>query len=534
MIDTIEFSIHDLKSNSRLADFLHRAKWDEGLTKKQKGVDQERDLPSIKMKDYTYFHETGNEIEQAYFNKLKSYNYEIAYKIDHLKDRIEFNISIPKYLYSTNVFLFLPTYDSLEYYSFIETNVKNQLLKIYPYLMKFFKFFFAKEFGSIEIDNSNIEITRLDMCYNFLFRSENESKTYLSYLKRSRKKFQRKDSKATQYESSVYFPQKNMTFKIYHKLPEFLKHDLKHLKKQAEEKGQKIKSLDQIQDLASRTIRYEIEFRKPFFNYVFKNHIFRKNDPIWKEAKELWRTKQDKRIEFEGSIKNIEVVKFNGKFIPLMELPKKQKKLLRYADAIMNKRFTFWHDLQYDKIAKRWSESSLDWIDEIKEGVKNQYSYYQEQRFSKELFEQCVNRFYAELKHFHVTYANEMFTILQRVKKEKKQDDIVTEFYSEMNKQTGKKAQPLHGISIPKLEQILLLLQKYSFDQILKDGLVPRRTLMRYKSLLKQFNINDNVAFGSEIKKENNLRLYDYFIKDNLVLTHYLLNLPYELRQTAI
>jgi len=235
MIDTVEFVIHNLDRHTHLTEFLHRKLSGEGVSKEL--VEKPDISPVMKMKGVTMFHETGNQIETAYWNKIPSYNYEIAYKIDILRDRIEFNLSIPKYMYATNVFMFLPKFNTPEYQSIIRKTVKQQFLTIYPYFRKFFQFFVNKSLSGVFVDPTLIEIKRLDLCYNFVFDTQAEAETYINYLKRARKRYFRKTGKNTQYESAIYFPQKNTTFKVYHKLPEFLKHDYRKLRKHFEEQN---------------------------------------------------------------------------------------------------------------------------------------------------------------------------------------------------------------------------------------------------------------------------------------------------------
>ena len=111
MIDSIHFSVKDLSFHQELASWLNKGRLGIGVTQKGMEIDPENveDIKKqILFKDYTVFHESGNEIEKTYFAKLKSHHYDIAYRINFLKDEINFNCSIPKYIYANNVRYFLP------------------------------------------------------------------------------------------------------------------------------------------------------------------------------------------------------------------------------------------------------------------------------------------------------------------------------------------------------------------------------------------------------------------------------------------
>lgn len=507
MIDTVVFTLHDLKYHKAIADTLYQRHNQTGVTRLQKVSDSEKEKPSLKLVDYTYFHETENEVLNCYWDKIPSHNYDIAFKLDFNKDRIEFNCSIPKYYYRTNVFLLTPEFNSPDYHQFRDSGILHQLQSMYPLLKNFFLRFFKDQFDELPWLETNLEINRLDLCYNFVFGTSGEAVDYMNYLKAAKKKYLRKDSKATQYESSVYFPQKNYTFKIYHKLPEFLKHDLKELKS----RGHLDKTIERkLKLLASRTIRYEVEFRSKYMNYLFKREIFRSKCPVWKNGYSV----------FTSISEETQTVNYKGKRIPLLELPRKEKLRLKYVKSMMGRSFHF----HLASAVHEWNKSTLDYLDEIREAQTRQYTFLAHQQFGKLLFNQLCKKFHALIKEFQVTYLNDINEAVHDLSIKKANID---EMSIKLNQLTGRGHDAdTNGVSLNKLKQVLTLLQTHTFKQIEEDNLVPRRTLMRYKKFMMNYKIDiSKGVHGKSILKRNNILLYDNFLLENSELSFFYLPL---------
>lgn len=143
---------------------------------------------------------------------------------------IDFQVSIPKYLYGHSLAQFIPQENSeLKFEHGIKFNDWNfQKKHLYARLRKFIDKFFTDlchHFG-VEVlpDENYIEVTRLDLCYNMYFKDKEEALKVLDNLKKIDKKRRKKklndglmDHDTTlDFKSSV-----GAYYKIYHKGTEY-------------------------------------------------------------------------------------------------------------------------------------------------------------------------------------------------------------------------------------------------------------------------------------------------------------------------
>lgn len=108
---------------------------------------------------------------------------------------------------------------------------------------------------------STWQIFRIDLCYNWIFKTKEETETVIEFFKRlecSRKK-------KVPYPTSVTFLGSAYLIRFYLKYPEFLAHDYKDLKGDD-------KTSDRTLGLllwAEKIVRFEIEFKKKYLEGVF-------------------------------------------------------------------------------------------------------------------------------------------------------------------------------------------------------------------------------------------------------------------------
>ena len=93
-------------------------------------------------------------------------------------------------------------------------------------------------------------LNRLDVCSNFILSSPEMVKELINYFQMLT--YSRKD-KETYGDTSVYFPSRHATLKIYHKGPEFKKHDIKRFVDQFEGR--------RLLNIANNIIRVEGELK---------------------------------------------------------------------------------------------------------------------------------------------------------------------------------------------------------------------------------------------------------------------------------
>ncbi|HEY8657511.1 MAG TPA: phage/plasmid replication protein [Hanamia sp.] len=219
---------------------------------------------------------------------IPSSNYDLSYFYNITQDFITFEFSIPKYLYGTNIVQFVRFFSQ-------DCDV------IYDLLIDLVNGFFRK-YTYEPIDMADVELTRLDLCYNQFFNSKYDALSYLGEQKELLSKFCRNSKNDFRtYDTSLLYVTKRYSFKIYHKGTEFKKNDRKELIKKNPTKH----SLDDLQDISDRILRYEITFRKAQIDYLFeKNHLhdkylgFLKNERTRKSMRLVNRKFYDRAIVF--------------------------------------------------------------------------------------------------------------------------------------------------------------------------------------------------------------------------------------------
>lgn len=156
---------------------------------------------------------------------------DVVFNINENGSYIDFEFSIPKYLYGHNLAEFVPQVgSSLHKREGIRlTTFKGQKKYVFKRLEKFIdKFFFDLcSFFKVETmpDNNYIEIRRVDLCYNQYFKTKGDALLYLEEQKKINLIRQRENSKIAQnYETSIsYVGTGGSYFKIYHKGSEYSK-----------------------------------------------------------------------------------------------------------------------------------------------------------------------------------------------------------------------------------------------------------------------------------------------------------------------
>jgi hypothetical protein len=260
MIDTILFKLNNVsKYPLTLTKFEHATR--TGETNFMVDYDTGEFLENRKVRAILH-HDSDTIIPLSKRSKLHipSSNYNLSYFYNITQDFITFEFSIPKYIWGTNIIQFI------KYFS-------QDANTTYDYLIDFVNGFFLKTCYDV-IDLADVELMRLDLCYNQFFNSKVDAIHYLAEQKELLQKYARASkNKYRSYDSSFIYTTKRYSFKIYHKGEEFKIHDRKELAK----KNPTGHSLKDLQDIADKILRYEITFRKGQINYLFeKNELHTK------------------------------------------------------------------------------------------------------------------------------------------------------------------------------------------------------------------------------------------------------------------
>lgn len=192
---------------------------------------------------------------------IPSSHYLLSYFYQVRHDSIEFNFSIPKYLWGTNVLQFVK-YSS------------QDITDVWLLFQDFINQFLLKQFPD-KIDLNDLELCRFDMCYNQFFPSKMDALRYMDAQEQLIVKYARSSiNRVRHYKGEGFeYVTDRYKFKVYHKGTEFSKHDKKKLAKN----NPKGFNISDLQDKADMILRYEVTYRRSQINYLFKQFKLHNN-----------------------------------------------------------------------------------------------------------------------------------------------------------------------------------------------------------------------------------------------------------------
>jgi len=259
MIDTLVIRIKNLSKYKYLYEQYYAPAKKKG-TITEAFVDES--TGEYKQVDYVHtliYHDTDRFLPVVHRSTrhIASSHYQLSFVLNPSKDFLEFNFSVPKYVYGTNVLQFVSLYDQgasvcfsmlLQFIDrFIESNCVEKPLR------------------------DDIEINRVDLCYNQFFNSKDDALLYLQEQNKLVVKNARSSrNKFRSYDTSIMYTTRRYSFKIYHKGTEFEKNDRKELLK-SNPRGYK---LEELQAAADCVLRYEMTFRSSYFDYVLEQYYY--------------------------------------------------------------------------------------------------------------------------------------------------------------------------------------------------------------------------------------------------------------------
>jgi len=211
MIDSICLRLHGLKHHIKAVSII------ENVEKSYSVVQTNENLKTAEQRDFIQYHDTGKYLMLTPFKKytfankkLGSHVYSIACKVDHNKDFIEFNFSIPKYLYGNNVSEFIKM-DDFERKDGFKDNVKG----VYENFFKFIDYFFRNQLMYEAAPMGDIEVVFIDICYNQYFDNKTDALTYFRHASEIKKKSVRLGSNMSRdWGTTISYKTKNQAFLV--------------------------------------------------------------------------------------------------------------------------------------------------------------------------------------------------------------------------------------------------------------------------------------------------------------------------------
>ena len=119
-----------------------------------------------------------------------SNHYAFTYFIDYTKNYVEFNFSIPKYIFGSNILMFVDHYGDKQYAYHTCSELDHNINRAFERLHQFLKVFFKMEFLGCPVEYEDVEVNRIDVCFNQVFPNRDEALRYLEYQKRLKKSMQ--------------------------------------------------------------------------------------------------------------------------------------------------------------------------------------------------------------------------------------------------------------------------------------------------------------------------------------------------------
>jgi hypothetical protein len=526
MVDSIVFRIEDLRAHEKLVSFLHQnhVHGQANFVKDIPTQVEEREIDGkmfyhVSDSDFikrSYVHKywtdfaTGKTFESSYRAHLPSYHYQVAYSINTDKDFIEFNFSIPKYLYRTNVFQFVPHFFDKDYSLVYDNTISERGKSTYKRLKRFIKWFVMDKLHDY-VDWYSFKFDRVDLAFNKCFRSKEEALGYLSDLKQIKKKYIRLNTlRIGNYQAGLYFAMEDYTFKIYHKGTEFATHDKKELKKQIAPY-----QVDIIQDFADKMIRYEVEYRPAMMDRLFKRSVFRTGSPHWKKARRYYNQFMRSGYIIVGGKKRYVTppvqdrngYEYSSQEIRDMKMTRTERALLKYGKFYQNKVFHF-----YMRSPSKLAEDHPFWDAEIQEG---HFSWERQQRFSQPLFDSMVRFFLVLYREFSVSYQDDLRSIIGNIEDKNDLDtDRSVAFRDKLRSMTQLKESDISKISASKLKMFLSLLRSYSFSQIKAERFFSDSTFYRYQRIFKALGYTDFSTSQLHPLADDTFTTYMFWLED--------------------
>ncbi|MBS2210263.1 hypothetical protein KEM09_02570 [Carboxylicivirga mesophila] len=508
MFDSIGLRIHNLQKNQRLVDILESSKTADKVYEHQNPfadyVDTETgEIHSSNQSKYLqlksiHYGDSGKQLTFFKDKKLTSSHYYLGYQVRLDRDYIEFNYSIPKYIFGTNIVQFVPHITEFKNSygrAHLESMERIQAI-IYDRLIFFVKYFLKMQFPLIDsfgwIDLNDVEINRLDICFNQYFESKEKALKYLEYQKRIKKRYLRETSKnKTDWGTSIFLNTGRYAAKIYHKGTEYgsskgernhhrkmnkaFKRNLFQVEDVYDTKGKLIK--EGLQSHADKILRYEISFKNSMMSHLYRKDVFAKycivRKQLEKSYKKVRKIKKrcDRLIEKGAKDPNKE----------LRTLTKEEITEAKIYEKILNKKVSF--RLAVGKNTIQNNESLVN----LKYSSKGDISLPMETLFSKALVKEMFNVFNDFLQQFKIDVQEKFTDVTKRVMNYNKNVDAYNEHFADYNKK-GKQSK----INMNKINSILAHLQYHTLDELVKMGIISRSGKYDIKSRLEKLGIKPN------------------------------------------
>lgn len=298
-MDTIVYKIHNLDKYPALVSCVEMFETGKGkMQVPQYYTNDEQKFNKFSTLWFNLKHDFYHIITYNTNVKLPSSESNVNIFYDRGQNIIRIEFSIPKFYYGNNVMEIIPPLTSKYYKPNMNLqNIASYWLKIIKETIK--KIVWEITNGVISnIDLSDVEVSRLDICFNQIFENKFDALQYLDAQKQIKAK--RVQEKRHQiYETALAIKTNDYYFKIYHKGAEFANVGKKQILKTCNElyKQNKLnensnlaksnKYLNHIENYSDRILRYELGANKPLMSYLFSYHLNKQFLPKYRIIQKL-------------------------------------------------------------------------------------------------------------------------------------------------------------------------------------------------------------------------------------------------------
>ena len=432
-----------------------------------------------------------------------SHTYDVHINVNQFSEEITIEFSVPKYLYGTNLFEFLPDSRGV-YFHRSSLSYEHHLRKLtditHSRLLKVIHYFFRSNFEA-KVDYRTCQIQRIDFCTQQYFQNQSQVKEITQQLKKIDKKYKRLNSTHYSYDTTpVYVPSSYTTFKIYEKHNDFIKHDKKKMLDNSTLWTNE--QIDTMEAVSKKVMRYETEFRNAGMNEIYNQTILKKVEGFEEYKKQH---KQIKAISNWKPVQNLLIKKGKKEMIVgklWNDIPTKYRTLFRRVDLRVEAKGYYYSYINILKPLKTEFEKYEKWLtskrfkfcvsaplfhDKISE-APNKVFLGQEKPsvllFDKELFYQLAKKHFANMNEYKLESRNDVDTYVEMIKK--------------FNKNKTSKASKML-VSRLKLAISIMDKDKISLQQYRREYELPDSTFYRLKKDLKA------IGYGTTTSTERKL-----------------------------
>ena len=374
-----------------------------------------------------------------------------------------------------------------------------------------------------DFDIRNIEIKRLDLCYNQFFPSKSAVHDYLTAQRKFYKSKVRSNTSVKEdRDTSFYYRHSNdgFFFKIYEKSDEFLANDFNKILKENKQLFLNEKFINSakpifkkyfekaynnansnVQDLlfdyystyvkskenkdfvseietlfpyklsflleqSEKILRYEMSFTTTYLSTLYKRELFRKKDSNWKKMFQNYKIVKDYyKLVSDGKQEKANEKK---RFYKI-----DKQKIIHYEliDKSLHKKHEF--HLITDKKLQQHETIFSNFHLYLSNNKKQPLHEEKKASFSDDLFKLIYQKFYDEIKFFQITEVKETKTVLEQIdlyniKVQNKIDSYIKTFGTESFKKLPHTYKRKNGFSKIQRSRIKVFLdyQKQGYSQI--------------------------------------------------------------------